>query len=69
MNQMNQTEIKSVANIHEAPTGLWHITDDAASYLDESGKGYKTERLAIAAARQSGQWTHRVNRNGQIVKV
>ena len=66
---MSQTTIKTVANIHEAPTGRWYITDDSANYLDESGTGYKSEREAIKAARESGQWTHRVNRQGNVVKI
>ena len=66
---MSQTTTKAVANIHEAPTGRWYVTDDSANYLDESGTGYKSEREAIKAARESGQWSHRVNRQGNVVKI
>ena len=36
-----------VANIHEAPNGTWHITDNALDYLDERGIEHGTERQAI----------------------
>jgi len=60
---------KRVANIHEALTGRWYITDDSAPYLDESGYGYASERAAIKAARESGKYTHRVSRIGRIAKL
>ncbi len=60
---------QTTAYIHEAPTGRWHITDDALDYLDERGRGHKSERAAIKAARESGQWTHRVNRKGAVVAL
>ena len=60
---------KSTANIHEAPTGRWHITNNDLPHLDERGQGYRTEREAIRAARESGDWTHRVARNGKVVKL
>jgi predicted lipoprotein len=58
-----------IANIHEALTGAWHITDNSLPYLNEQGDSYKTERLAIKAARSSEQWTHRVANTGKIVKL
>lgn len=63
------TQVKRTANIHEAPTGLWYITDNALDYLCEFGSCWKSERSAIKAARDSGYWTHRVNRDGRIVKL
>jgi len=61
--------MKKTANIHESNAGKWHITDNALSYLDERGASYQSERAAIKAARESGQWTHRVNRAGKTVKL
>ena len=58
-----------IANIHETPTGAWHITDNTFDHLDERGEGYNTERLAIKAARQSEYWTHRVTSTGKVVKL
>jgi len=58
-----------IANIHEALTGVWHITDNSLSYLNEQGDSYKTERAAIKAARSSEYWTHRVTSTGKIVKL
>ena len=58
-----------VANIHEAPNGTWHITDNALDHLDERGIGHGSERQAIKIARLSGEFTHRVTRSGKIVKL
>ena len=63
------TTIIHTANIHESPTGRWHITDNALPYLDERGQSYPTERAAIRAARASGEWTHRVTRDGKVVRL
>lgn len=57
------------ANIHEALTGQWHVTDNDLDYLDERGNGYASERKAIKAVRECGEWSHRVNAKGKIVKL
>ena len=59
----------TVARIHQASTGRWHITDDSLPHLDERGASYSSERAAIRAARESGEWTHRVNKAGDIVRL
>jgi hypothetical protein len=64
-----KNETNKIANIHEALTGDWHITDNSLDYLDERGASYKTERQAIKAARDCGQWTHRVTRKCKIAKL
>ena len=58
-----------VARIHQAPTGKWHITDDSLPHLDERGQSFPSERAAIRAARESGEFTHRVNKAGDIVRL
>lgn len=58
-----------VARIHQSLTGRWHITDDSLPYLDERGASYPSERAAIRAARDSGEWTHRINRRGRVVRL
>lgn len=63
------TKTKTVARIHEAPTGRWYLTNDAMNYLNESGRSYKSEREAIKAARESGEYTHRVGPGGKVVKL
>jgi len=37
--------------------GGWYACDDAGP-LDIGGRCYPSKNAAIAAARQSGQWTH-----------
>ena len=69
MNTATMNPAAIVARIHEAPTGRWHVTDDSLPHLDERGASYPSERAAIRAARESGEWTHRVNRNGEIVRL
>ena len=68
---MNASDIyqPTVANIHNAPTGRWHITPNHLPYLDERGPGYQSEREAITAARASGDYTHRIDRRGLPVKL
>jgi hypothetical protein len=63
------TKTRKIARIHQAPTGRWHVTDDALDYLDEGGKGYASERDAIRAIRAEGDYTHRVAKNGKVVKI
>ena len=58
-----------IANIHQAPNGVWHVTDDAYEYLDETGPGYWSEQDAIRAVRKSRWWTHRIDRRGEIVRL
>lgn len=65
---MEKTIGKTVARVHEAPTGQWYITDDSLDYLDERGYGYKSERAAISGARELG-FSHRIARNGKTVKI
>ena len=60
--------MKTVARIHQAPTGRYHITDDDLPYLDETGIGYPNERIAIKTARELG-YTHRLNRYNKTVKL
>lgn len=60
---------RTVVRIHEAPTGKWHLSDDALPHLDERGPGYGSAREAIAAARGSRQWTHRVGPNGRLIRL
>lgn len=63
------TAPRTVVRIHEAPTGLWHLSDNSLPYLDESGPGYRSTREAIAAARDSREWTHRVGPNGRLIRL
>lgn len=58
-----------VAYIHQAPTGLWHVTADSLGRLDETGDGFYTESGAIRAARESGEFTHRISQAGRLVKL
>tara|TARA_R110002020_G_scaffold414910_1_gene624370 strand:+ start:357 stop:548 length:192 start_codon:yes stop_codon:yes gene_type:complete len=60
---------KKIANIHQALTGKWYITDESLDYVSEGGNGYGTHRKAIKAARDGEYWTHYVNRTGKIVKL
>lgn len=59
----------TVARIHNAPTGQWHITPNHLPYLDERGPAYQSERDAIDAARDSGNYTHRIDRRGLPVPL
>ena len=64
----NMKITKNIARIHQAPTGRWHITNDALPYLDERSHGYKSRREAVAISRYQG-WTHQVNRGGKLAKL
>ena len=63
-----EQKTKTVARIHQAPTGRYYITDDALPYLDESGNGYPSERIASKQARELG-YNHRLNRHNKTVKL
>ena len=68
---MTPSELYSptVARIHNAPTGQWHITPNHLPYLDERGPAYQSEHEAITAARESGEYTHRIDRRGVAVQL
>lgn len=57
-----------VARIHQSLTGRWYITDDSLPHLDERGPSYPSERAAILAARETGEYTHRI-RNGKAIRL
>ncbi len=57
-----------VARIHQSLTGRWYITDDSLPHLDERGPSYPSERAAIRAARETGEYTHRI-RNGKAIRL
>lgn len=65
----HMTNAKMVARIHEAPTGRWHVTNDALDYLDERGDGQATRRDAIQSARLLEDYTHYLRPNGKIVRL
>lgn len=65
-----------VARIHEAPTGRWHVTDDALDHLDESGRGYPSRVAAVRALREHNEcpqgqprWTHYLAPDGRKVRL
>ena len=62
---MKNTTQKRIAYIHEAPTGLWHISDHDSDTLDERGDGYYSRRSALLAVRASDDWTHYVAPSGK----
>lgn len=43
-----------VARIHQGTTGRWYWTDDNRAYLDESGVGFDSEKLARQSAMSAG---------------
>lgn len=59
---------KKVARITTEIGKGWIVSNDALPYIDARGRGYKTAREAIQAAREDG-YTHYIGANRKDNKI